>query len=941
MNTQRARRLLALTAAGLIGAFAAAQETAREAEAEGVEAEGVEAENSAADNDSAEQRMRRSIAQSVAQSIGQNMEEVVVIARLFNSAQQLMNERKDDEVVSDVMSDEMIGRIGDTTVAVALQRISGLSLVGGKFIYVRGLGERYSSTLLNGATVPSPDLTRNVIPLDIFPTAIVESLRVQKSYSADMPAAFGGGAVDIRTKAVPNAFTYAIEAGSGYNMENDSSALSYPGGGSDRFGTDDGTRAMSPELSAGIARFLGNIDIQGILSGLRREGNANATVADAQRVNRELALLLNRNISIAEKPVHPDYDIKASIGNNLLLGNSGYWEAGFQFGAAYKAKWRQSERLSRNFNFPDERTDSKRESTFAVDITANANFGLRYADDHEISTTSLYLRNTDDETAIRDFFNENREISDERGFRDYRLQFEERDLAVHQIKGTHRFGDASRELPVLRWFDREWIPRDLEISWFYSDAEASTNIPNQVNVVAQTVTAPISGQVLRSSVNVGTTATYRFTLLEDDALNYGWQAMLPLAFVNSYLELAGGYQFSRKARTYRQSQFSLNALSVSDPSILRQGLGEALADRAILDPANNYVFDLSGTNNQSYIAAIMTDAVFGKVDWTLRETWRISAGARWEDYKQVALDWNLYGFTIDNPVVTTDVERLKQASFAADDIYPSVSLTWIGSLWEDRGVELFQLRFGWSETVVRPDLREITDASYIDPITDDLVDGNPGVSPSDMTNYDVRAEWFFNNGDHFTTSLFLKDIANPIEFFESAASDTTVAREIVNAESAQVYGVELEGLKELGFLGRWAEPLFVQGNLTWQSSELVAGEQADAPTNNVRPLAGASEYVVNMLLGFDSVEGNHSATLTYNVFGERLYVAGRLGAPDGYQQPFHSLDFSYAWYPSATITVKAKLRNILDQAVEIQREGVVTFSERPGMSAALSFKWEY
>ena len=731
MKIERVVRAFALAALGLFAALAAAQEEAEEE---------ADAEN--------------------AQATVGGIEELVVIARLFNSAQQLMNERKDDEVVSDVMSDEMIGRIGDTTVAVALQRISGLSLVNSKFIYVRGLGERYSSTLLNGATIPSPDLTRNVIPLDLFPTAIVESLRVQKSYSADMPAAFGGGAVDIRTKAVPSAFAYAVEAGTGYNFESDGNALSYPGGSDDRFGTDDGTRAMSAQLAAGIDRFLGNLDVQGILAGLRREGNADATVQDARRINRELALLLNRDISIAEESIHPDYDLKASIGNNLLLGG-GDWEAGFQFGGAYKAKWRESERLSRNFNFPDERTDTKRESTYAVDITANANFGLRYTDDHEISTTSLYLRNTDDETAIRDFFNENREISDERGFRDYRLQFEERDLTVHQLKGEHRFGDASRELPLLRWFDRDWLPRDLQFSWFYSDATAGTDIPNQVNVVAQTATAPITGQVLSSSVNIGSTATYRFTRLDDEALNYGWQTTLPLTTTDSFVEFSGGYEYAHKVRTYRQSQFSLNALSVEDPSILRNGLSEALSDRNILDPANNYVFDLSGTNNQSYIAAIMTDAAFGKVDWTWRETWRVSAGARWEDYKQVALDWNIYGYGIDDPVVTTDDERLERAAFAADDVYPSLSLTWIGAMWQDRGVELFQLRFGWSETVVRPDLREITDASYIDPITDDLVDGNPGVVPSGMTNYDIRAEWFFDNGDHFTASLFREGRRQP------------------------------------------------------------------------------------------------------------------------------------------------------------------------------------
>lgn len=872
----------------------------------------------------------------------ERVEEVIVFGRVLSTAQRLMNERKDNEVVSDVLGEEMINRVGDTTVAVALQRISGLSLVNDKFVYVRGLGERYSSTLLNGAVIPSPDLTRNVIPLDIFPTSIVRSLHVQKTYSADMPAAFGGGAVDIRTKGVPRGFTYEAEVGTGFNFENSGDALTYPGGSDDRFGVDDGSRALSPALSQGIARFLGNLDVQGILNGLRREGNNNATVADARRVNRELALLLNRDLTLKKTSIRPDMNVKGSVGANFAISEN--WEFGAIVGGSYRSAWRQSERFSRNFVFPDERTDTKRDSTFSVDFATNLNFGLHYTADHDISTTSLYLRDTDDKTVVRDFFNENREISDERGFRDYRLKFEERDLLVHQVTGSHRFGDATREMPVLSWFDFDWIPRDAELSWFYSDSRVSTDIPNQVTVVAQTVTEAETGRVLSSAINVGTTADYRFTQLRDDMLAYGWDLGLPFEGRDMFVEMSVGFDHSHKARTYRQTQFSLDALSVADPSIMEGAIGDVLSDANITNPANNFVLDLSGTNNQSYIAATMTEALYGKVDWTWRETWRISAGARWEDYKQVALDWNLYGFTVADPIVTTDAERLEASSFREDNIYPSVSLMWM-TPWEGLGarlgVELFQLRFGWSETVVRPDLREITDASYLDPITNDLVDGNPSVVPSDVTNYDIRGEWFFTNGDTFTVSLFRKDIASPIEFFESAASDTTVAREIVNADSAEVAGVEVEALKELAFLGLWAQPFFVQANLTWQDSELVAGDQADAPTNNVRPLAGASEYVANVIFGFDSNDGLHTATVAYNVFGERLHVAGRLGAPDGYEQPFHSLNFTYSWYPTANITVKAKLRNILDQAVEIERSGVVVFSERLGRAASVSFKWEY
>ena len=207
--------------------------------------------------------------------------------------------------------------------------------------------------------------------------------------------------------------------------------------------------------------------------------------------------------------------------------------------------------------------------------------------------------------------------------------------------------------------------------------------------------------------------------------------------------------------------------------------------------------------------------------------------------------------------------------------------------------DTFQLRGTYSETVVRPDLREITDASYIDPLTEDLVFGNSGVTPATLTNYDLRAEWFWNSGDSLTVSMFYKEIENPIEFFETTASDTTVAREIVNAASAEVYGVEFEVLKDLGSVANFLSTFFLQGNITLQDSEIVAGGRADAPTNDTRELTNASPWIVNLIVGYDSMDAKHSATVAYNAFDDRLFVAGRNGAPDGFEQTRHSINATY------------------------------------------------
>jgi TonB-dependent receptor len=869
------------------------------------------------------------------------IEEVVVTGRFISSSQQLVNERMNDAFATDLLGEDTIARLGDSTVGAALRRVPGISLVDDKYVYIRGLGERYSASSLSGAQIPSPDLTRNVIPLDVFPTSIVESLRVQKSWSPELPANFGGGAVDIRTKGIPDGFTMSFEVGSGVNSEASGGGLTYAGGSDDKWGTDDGTRALSGDLLTAIDSLQGQIGVQSLLATLRSD-DPTATLADAQELNRSLGLEMNRGLAPTSKDLPADVSVRGAIGNNWLLSDD--WEFGAMLGASYQTDWRKTIAYARNFNFPDERTDTEEETTRAITMAGTASFGVKFTEDHELETTTLWLRNTDDETAVTDFFNENRERSDGLGWRNYRFQFEERSMLTNQIRGSHYLGDATRDrLPDFVNSLLGWVPRETEISWFFSDSTAETEIPNQLEIASQTTTDPLTGEVLNEAVTLSSQAAdFRFTDLDDEVQNYGWAGTFPLETRRSFIELRGGWQHARKARTYRQSQFSLGALSVGDPATLALPLDQLFSDQVILDPANNFVFDRQGTNNESYIAATMTDAIFGAVDWTLDDTWRLAVGARWEDYRQAAVNWNPFGYSEADPQVTTDPDELAEGIFSEDKVYPSAALTYMTELW----AETFQLRFGWSETAVRPDLREITGSSYIDPITGDLTRGNPGVLPSDVTNYDIRGEWFFGNGDNFTVTLFRKEIDKPIEFFESPASDTTIAREILNANEATVEGVEVEFLKELGFLGGPFDTLFVQGNVTVQDSELVCDAnslafqcEADAPTNPIRPLSGASDYVANFMLGFDAPNARHTASVMYNVFGERLYVAGRNGSPDGYEQPFHSLDFTYFWYPTDTMTLKFKARNILQETITIQREGIVVFEEDPGTTFSLSFNW--
>ncbi len=866
------------------------------------------------------------------EAAGPDVEEVVVLGRFLSAAQQLQSERMDDDSVVDVLDADSISRLGDSTVASALRRVTGLSLVAGKFVYVRGLGERYSATTLNGATIPSPDLTRNVIPLDIFPASVVSGLVVRKSFAPDIIANFAGGLIDIRTTAFNDeGFNWSLEAGFGGNTEVDGDVFGYSGGGDDDYGTDDGTRELSAALLNGMNEYQASISAASILDNLRRGGDAGATFADAEAINRRLALALNRNVEIRRESSDPDMNMRGSIGQTFFASEA--LEIGAQLTASYDRVTRQTVQRTYNFEQPGEIFGTETETTHLVNMNGLATLGARYTDDHEVSASVIYLRDTDDEVAVLDYFPAENPRSDGRGFRDSRVEFEEREMGIIQFRGAHRLGYDTREtLNRFRIFN--FLPEETEVKWFYSDATSETGIPNRVIVSSDTVTDAATGAVQSASIRQDVSAAdFRFTDLEDEVLSYGSTVNLPFIFDNATVDVTFGYQYGRKARVYQQREFGLGSANAAS-TLLAGSVGQVFSDVAITNPANGFQLRVQG-GARSYIAATLSSGYFGMIDTLLNDTWRFTIGARQEDYSQVALPWNVYGYNADSPQLSTDPAELEEASFQDDDVYPSITVAYLGEWW----AEEFQLRVSWSETAIRPDLREVTEASYVDPISGELVFGNSGVRPSQVENFDIRADWFFANDNSFTVSFFSKTIDNPIEFFETPASDTNRARSIINAESTEIDGIEIEGLIRLSMLGDWGEAFFIQGNATIQNAETVAGPRADAPTNDKREATGASEFIGNLMLGFDSNDGAHTASLIYNVFGERLYSAGRLGAPDEFEQPFNSLDFTYTWYPMDTLTLKAKLQNVLNESVEIEGGGVVVFREDPGTS--LSFRLKY
>ena len=863
------------------------------------------------------------------------MEEVIVTGRQRSAADDVLQERIDSEAVSDVISIEQITRVGDSSVSTALRRLPGVTLVGDQFIYIRGLGERYSSTTVNGAYVPSPDLTRNVIPMDLFPSEIVESLSIQKGYSADQPAAFGGGNVDIRTRTIPDDFEFNVQFGIGSNSENSDDGIEYPGGSDDELGKDDGTRAIPAEIREAIQTYRGNLSQNSILNTLLMDGEFHS-LDEAQTINRELATSLYRDVDFRSKSVDPDASVELSAGNSWYFGGAEQWKFGVMGLGDYQNTWRNRFRTIRSVTNPEIDFDVQRRTTNQVVLTGALGLGLDFAEEHRVEVTGIYLRNTEDEASLTTGHNTNFAQSSGLGIRNYRMRYEERELELVQFRGSHTVGDATLDL-LGDWLG---FAKDVRVDWYYSDATANTDIPSEMRFAALDTVDPDTGDLISTSLRASSSsAEYRFTDLEDAATSYGGQFMLPFKPGSNVVEISGGYDYYEKGRGYLQNQLQFGTSSAPASALLGTP-GQVLTDAAILDPLNGYALTIGGIGTESYLAGETVDAMWGKIDATFNDRFRVTAGLRWEDFERLAVPINPLEFDPDIGIISIPDDQLDDFATVDATYYPSLALTWMQP---DFWAENFQLRLGFSETVARPDLREISDATYIDPLTEARIQGNPDLVDSNLTNYDLRAEWFFESGDNLTVSLFYKDIRDPIETVEEAGTDDDIVLSFVNAESAEIYGIEFEGLKALGFLsgGGWTDSFFVAGNVTLSDSEITIGAAAPDLTNNERPMTQHSDVVVNFQLGYDSPDTRHSAALAYNMYSERIFFAGRFGADDAREQPFNSLDLTYSFHPTESMILKLRLQNLLDEDIVIEQGGVEVLTQTVGLTTKLDFTYRF
>lgn len=839
-------RALLIASTAILAPTIAAAQTETDAETE-TEAAPPEADMSVAEPAAAEADAAPASEEDI------QVVEVVVLGRYIPEV------LRDTSEVAAFLSSEDLERQGDSDAAGALARVTGLSIAEGRFIYVRGLGERYSSARLNGSPLPSPEPLQRVVPLDLFPTKILENVLVQKTYSAEYPAEFGGGIIDLRTLNIPEESFLEIGVGASMNtVTSFEGGLTYYGSETDVLGFDDGTRKLPGPVRSAFATG-------------QRIVNNNFTSSELTAIgqsfrNAELNLIQENN-SI---PLNGSFD--ASGGTVIDMGA---FDLGVVGVLGYSNDWRTREGqqdvgdLSGGILLPISNFDylSTQQN---IGIDGLLGFGVDFGDD-EIDWTNLYIRRTTKEARSTVGF----DGLAGRGDRKDRTAWYERELLSTQLNGTHYRGDWTFEWRTALSQTKRDAPYEREIGY----------VPNSV----------VGGFVYDPS-GAGSNNTISFAYLDDKVASAGFDIKYeqPLSSARNIEYSAGieGYQNERSSQTRTFS------FIVGSPPLdfgIQQERADYLFSNFNINPDVFVIQERTGAEGAAaYDAQLNVFGAYAKVDAEIIPLVRTAIGVRYENAAQNTEPLSLISSEAD-PAGTPGVKN--------NYILPTATITW--NFAEDQ-----QLRLGASQSIGRPQFRELAPQQYFDPESSRGYIGNPYLVDTEILNLDARYELYFDRGQSFTAGVFYKNLEKPVEAVVLAQTPS-VLQTYLNAPSAILYGAEIEFKRvfDSPFSGAWFEnkEFLVQTNYTYSKSEVQAsagdlvfalqgGGQASPATNFIidgAPLQGQSEHLANVQLGWTDDLARSQATLLATYASERITARAAAGLPDFIQEPGVNLDFVY------------------------------------------------
>lgn len=809
--------------------------------------------------------------------------------------------------VASFVTREDLQRTGDSDAAQALARISGLSLVGGKYVYVRGLGERYSSALFNGSPLPSPEPMQRVVPLDLFPSEALQGMTVQKTYSARYPGEFGGGVIDLHSLNVPEQPFLNVKLGIGGNsVTTGQKGLTHNGAGdSDWWGFDDGTRDLPDEIiRSGQPVTRANVGAEEI----RRLGT---------RLNDPNLYVIQQKNSI-----DPDFSFGASGGTAFELDNG--MKLGVIGVASFDNQWRTRTGKQQNGVFTTSGAELYEDYDFATtrnNARVNGLFGLGLeSEKHKLAWSTLYVHDTIKETRSRAGYNFN--VGGD--IREDGTLWLERELINNQLSGKSAFGEYD----------------ELKVEWRLAASQARRNTPFETNFRYGSV----NGTWVHGSGN----NWLRFGAVDDDVTSGGVDFIWRLP-VERDLNLSFGAAYSNNDREAVQRTFRFDAVGAALPEFNRyQRIDYLLSDYNLQNDVLSLTEITANNNGESaYEGRLDTRAVYVQMEGEIVPMLRANVGLRYEDATQEVHPLDL--FTREHVGGIYAAPPLENSY-----LLPAATVTW-------NFADNQQIRFGASKTIARPQFRELAPQQYTDPDNDRLFFGNPFLVDSELVNLDLRYEWFYGAGEYFTAGLFHKSIDKPVEAVIGDFGGNQLFQGFLNAPEATLYGMEVEFKKYFDTGLDWLEGsrLYLATNYTWSRSEVNAGpnDKVIPPGFNGVPqdarsfvadgsrMQGQSDHIANLQFGIEDEGAELQATLIANYVSERISVRGRSGQPDYMEKPGTTVDFVLRkgldlGYERFKPSLRLSVRNLFNtRHQEYQQSGdsrIDLYSYKPGVSYDLT-----
>ena len=825
------------------------------------------------------------------------LDEVVLTASVArNTEASVLNFQKRSVHLMDGISAQSLRKSGASNLASAVKKIPGVTIENGKYVYVRGLGDRYTKTILNDMEIPGLDPDKNTLQMDIFSTSILDNVIVIKSFTADMSADFTGGLVNIITKDFPTKKTYSFSLGSSYNpaMHFNSNYRNYPGSNTDLFGFDNGLRSH-PIASDTAIPFT--FDNNPELTRLTKQFNPNMASTTSQSMM--------------------DYNFGFSAGNQFDLGVSNN-KLGYIASINYKNSTKFYDN-TQNYSIGSIASDgeisgkSQNGSLGENNVTLSVLTGLAYKTEFSrYKLNVLHIQNG--ESKAGSFLKVNNDSDFVTYKKDY-LDYTQRAITNTSLSGKHSSNDYN--------FNVKWNLSSSFSSIYDKDVRTTVFQINDNNYSINQNTEP--RRVWRDLIEQNHVAklsfSKKYSLFKQNAkLKYGISGLYKKRDYNVY-----NYRIGIKGNTEIYNGDANTLLADENIWTIENDRGSFVRNTTIMDPANQ--FKASQVNLGVYISN----------EFKLIEKIKTVLGVRVEKFQVNYTGENTTGETYNNQAI---INKL--------DVFPSVNM--IYELKEDN-----KLRVSFTTTTARPSFKEASIAEIYDPLSNITFIGNTNLKPSYINNFDLRYELFMKKSQLFALSGFFKSFKDPIEltYYQTAPDNFTPK----NLGAAKVYGIELEIRKNLGFINSKLEHLKFNFNTSIIRSKLNIGEdemtlrqntaRPDEKVKSTRTLQGQAPYLINLNLDYDIKKMGLEVGMHYNVQGETLEVVGGI-APDVFTQAFHDLKLvlNKSIGSNKKSSVKLKISNILRQERSslyhlYNMDDIVFKGRKTGTSFSLGYKYRF